>query len=1265
MNDRLYGNHYQSPSSISSLTKSFRSTYSSTSPLSSPSPSRKNYSSSLTSNAHQSSNERLNQSFNRGKDGIFRPKSLLSLATEIDFVSSNKQYQSKPISIGTSSRVAQSRDASVNRLSDYSSSSYGRSVRSNLTTSSNNNNSYYSNYNDNQSYYGKSSTPILSSSPSNYRTRSNYVPSSSSSYRFTTTYYTPKVRERPLLSNLRLKFADTKPTRSSNGFYSSSSGGSRPHSSSIGSSSRTTSSSTSSNTSSHHNSVSSNETLVAPTPPPPPLERNKFLIKFREHNPEPLSSARRRSSISWHIPGAPNFGTLKPTADVVVDETIQEDDGPKSPEKVVNGVDKDESIDNHSETDEKQQLSRWSGSFTLDMLKDSDLPNDKVTELVPIEPELKEEPQTVELEKQDEDKVSPISNSTAPVVDEPETIIPPKVDKVKKKKKKVVSTTTTFETLKESITEEPKLEEIESKPKIVIEPAKALIISNDKSVTIEQSKPLNHVKVHKVKDAKPIPATQRLDTKMAQIETTKIAQPVQFKMVTPKAKKQISNVEASPAKSIEQKSSTPIKSVEPTANKQEDVKVSFQVKLPENTTKKVPTTTKISDPKSPTKVPDSILSTNQVDKKPEPVSKKSPATKVSESTSQNKVKVPEVKIQEEPKIVDSVQTKDLEQKSLSKSQVIEPKTMGQLKSPTKSKVVEPLQPKVPEPKILSKTKSTEPVTNQTNSTTPTSIMIKDNDNQLKSKSTNNEDKSKPISPKPNKTVTFEIGKPKIINNELNKLKTNTQTSNDSEKLLQPKLIIPEPTKPKPIKTIKPIKPILSRIEPTLKFSTQIIKSTLVNRIVTLNTCVELIPLKPKPLSEKVEKKVKKKKSSENSDEQQLATTTSKKKVKKVKKQSSKELVSDDQPLSPKKKKKVSVEFGDQTNEQSTPTQRKAPKKILFREYTITDFTFRTVLGRGSFGKVLLAELNGHETFFAVKCLKKKTVIDDDDVESIMIERKVLAFGSSNPFICKLFCTFQNESHLFFAMEWCPGGDLMFHVQKEGKFPEEKARFYSCEILCALWFMHKRGIIYRDLKLDNIMIFHDGHIRLVDFGMCQGKMYREELLPSNFCGTPEYMAPEIIKGVKYNHSVDYWALGVVIYEMCVGTSPFHGTDEDELLWNVCHQDVHYPRFLSAAVRDLIALLLKRDPKERLGMSTCQWGKLESQRWFQGVDWNSVEFVKTKPPFIPTLANDADVSYFDRYFTKEAPCISMNEKDRIDEKDQLLFEGFNYTNHNMTD
>ncbi|RWS29038.1 putative serine/threonine-protein kinase-like isoform X3 [Leptotrombidium deliense] len=216
-------------------------------------------------------------------------------------------------------------------------------------------------------------------------------------------------------------------------------------------------------------------------------------------------------------------------------------------------------------------------------------------------------------------------------------------------------------------------------------------------------------------------------------------------------------------------------------------------------------------------------------------------------------------------------------------------------------------------------------------------------------------------------------------------------------------------------------------------------------------------------------------------------------------------------------------------------------RLRFKKYSMDDFDILKVLGRGSFGKVFLVQLKSSETLLALKCLKKHSVIEDDDVESAMIERRMSTLGSQNPFICKLFCTFQTDSHLNFVMEYLCGGDLMFHVQKTGKFSDELTRshgsisifnnnrlfhrFYASEIVCALKFLHKKFIIYRcvienlhktkhlqskhlDLKLDNILLDAFGHIRLVDFGMCQCRTYREECLPSNFCGTPHYMAPEL-------------------------------------------------------------------------------------------------------------------------------------------------------------
>ncbi|XP_037931510.1 nucleoprotein TPR-like [Teleopsis dalmanni] len=260
----------------------------------------------------------------------------------------------------------------------------------------------------------------------------------------------------------------------------------------------------------------------------------------------------------------------------------------------------------------------------------------------------------------------------------------------------------------------------------------------------------------------------------------------------------------------------------------------------------------------------------------------------------------------------------------------------------------------------------------------------------------------------------------------------------------------------------------------------------------------------------------------------------------------------------------------------------APATVIprFKNYTVEDFHFLAVLGKGSFGKVLLAELRDTTYYYAVKCLKKDVVLEDDDVDSTLIERKVLALGTKHPYLCHLFCTFQTESHLFFVMEYLNGGDLMFHIQESGRFSEERARFYGAEIISGLKFLHKKGIIYRDLKLDNVLLDYEGHVRIADFGMCKLQIYLDKTADS-FCGTPDYMAPEIIKGEKYNQNVDWWSFGVLLYEMLIGQSPFSGCDEDELFWSICNEIPWFPVYISAEATSILKGLLEKDYTKRVG------------------------------------------------------------------------------------
>ncbi|KFB53105.1 AGAP002161-PA-like protein [Anopheles sinensis] len=300
--------------------------------------------------------------------------------------------------------------------------------------------------------------------------------------------------------------------------------------------------------------------------------------------------------------------------------------------------------------------------------------------------------------------------------------------------------------------------------------------------------------------------------------------------------------------------------------------------------------------------------------------------------------------------------------------------------------------------------------------------------------------------------------------------------------------------------------------------------------------------------------------------------------------------------------------------------------------TLENFEFLKVLGKGTFGKVILCREKSTAKLYAIKILKKDVIIQKDEVAHTMAENRVLK-TTNHPFLISLKYSFQTVDRLCFVMQYVNGGELFFHLSRERIFPEDRTRFYAAEIISALGYLHSHGIIYRDLKLENLLLDKDGHIKIADFGLCKEDITYGRTTKT-FCGTPEYLAPEVLEDNDYGHAVDWWGTGVVMYEMICGRLPFYNRDHDILFTLILMEEVKFPRNISPNARSLLSGLLVKNPKQRLGGGPDDAKEIMAHPFFASINWMDLVHKRITPPFKPQVTSDTDTRYFDKEFTGES-------------------------------
>ena len=361
----------------------------------------------------------------------------------------------------------------------------------------------------------------------------------------------------------------------------------------------------------------------------------------------------------------------------------------------------------------------------------------------------------------------------------------------------------------------------------------------------------------------------------------------------------------------------------------------------------------------------------------------------------------------------------------------------------------------------------------------------------------------------------------------------------------------------------------------------------------------------------------------------------------------------------KKKEKLieNNESSEMVSEQKQDLNSSNPENI---KLTYKDFEPLKLLGTGSFGRVLLVRFISNQNLYAMKILNKEQIKLKHQEEHTKTERDLMV-KINNPFIVNIKFAFQDDSRLYIVSDFMQGGDMFYHLHYNKKFDEPRAKFYAIELILGLEFLHKNNMIYRDLKPENILMDSNGHLKISDFGLSKILENPEEKAYT-LCGTPQYLAPEILKKKGYDKSVDWWSLGCFIYEMLTGYLPFYIPKGNKINPKVFDEPLRFPPNVNPVAINLISQLLNVNPKKRLGYGEEDAETIKNHPYFKGVEWEKYWNKEIEAPFLPNLNDEMDLKYFDKMFTDE-PIDSNRPTVYSRPRDHSVYKDFTYVTNSV--